>query len=254
MSSLCVTVNTHHQTFSNAIIGGFTAPLHDGPAFGTVFPKYSVSLDETHIYELLKAYILPQGFRMMQGSKIIQLKSDVCIHFGNDTLPPLRSKVHQSSHLQSVVESDKSKQATPITFDWTGIYYPKKWEVRYQELRNVDSIQHTLRNKPLIFDRHTNSFRLPEQTPAPKFSPPLIRSSSVSSRNQRPKDSSSSSLSESPSTSYAVPHEAEHQGQHTECQACRKIQQRIQHHKQSQHPSLGMFSLPRQNKAYEAIV
>ena len=186
---------------------------------------------------------------MMQGSKIIQLKAIVCIRFGNDTLPPLRSKVHQSSHLQSVVESDKSKQATPITFDWIGIHYPKQWEVKYQELRNADSIQHTLRNKPLIFDRQTNSFRLPEQTPAPKFSPPLIRSSSISSHSQRPRDSSSSSLSESPSTSYTGLHETEHRGQHTDYQACRKILQRIQHHKQSQHPSLGMFSLTRQKRS-----
>ena len=71
ISSLCIAVDTRHRNFFDAIIRGFTAPLHDGPAFGTVFPKYSVRLDEPHIYDLLKAYILPQGFHMMQGSKII---------------------------------------------------------------------------------------------------------------------------------------------------------------------------------------
>ena len=101
--SLCVSIDTRHTDFAHAIIGGFTAPLHNGPAFGTIFPKYSVSLDDTHIYDLLKAFILPQGFRMMNGSRIMQLKSLVCVRFGNDTLPPLRSRVHESSRLQSRV-------------------------------------------------------------------------------------------------------------------------------------------------------
>ena len=107
VSSLCVAVDTRHTQFADAIIDGFTTPLHDGPAFGTIFPKYSVSLDDPHIYDLLKAYILPQGFSMMTGSKIIQLKSLVCVRFGNDTIPPLCSHVHQSSHLLSVVEQEK---------------------------------------------------------------------------------------------------------------------------------------------------
>ena len=119
------------------IIGGFTTPLHDGPAFGTIYPKYYVSLEDPYIYHLLKAYILPKGFNMDTGSKIIQLKGAEVNRFGNDTLPPLRSHVHQSSHLHSVVESEKSKQSTPVTFDWTGINYPKQWEVKYKELRNT---------------------------------------------------------------------------------------------------------------------
>ena len=90
-----------HRNFADAIIGSFTSLLHDGPTYGTIFPKYSVSLEDPliydlHIYDLLKAYIQPQGFKMMQGSKIIQLKGVVCIHFGNDTLPPLQSPVHNT--------------------------------------------------------------------------------------------------------------------------------------------------------------
>ena len=132
MPSLCVAVDTRHRNFADAIIGSFTTPLHDGPAYGTVFPKYSIILEDPHIYDLLKAYIQPQGFQMMQGSKIIQLKGVVCIRFGNDTLPPLRSRVHQSSCLQSMVESDKSHQDTLVTFNWTGINCPQQWEVKYQ--------------------------------------------------------------------------------------------------------------------------
>ena len=107
----------------------------------------------------------------------------------------------------------------------------------------------------LTFDRQTSSFRLPEPTPTPKFSPPLIRSTSMSSSNQiqRRIEPSSSSISQSPLTSYSGLYDTEHRGQHQDYPACRKILQRIQHHKQRQNPSLGMFSLPRQNDAYEAI-
>ena len=39
ISSLCVAIDTHHTDFAHAIIGGFTAPLHNGPAYGTIFPS-----------------------------------------------------------------------------------------------------------------------------------------------------------------------------------------------------------------------
>ena len=81
------------------------------------------------------------------------------------------------------MESDKSRQATPVTFEWTGINYPQKWEAKYQELRNVDCLRHSIMRKPLTFDQHTSYFRLPDQNPAPKFSSPLIRSTSMTSYN-----------------------------------------------------------------------
>ena len=183
ISSLCVAIDTRHRTFADAIIGGFTAPLHDGPAFGTIYPKYSVSLEDPYIYDLLKAYILPKGFNMDTGSKIIQLKGAVVARFGNDTLPPLRSHVHQSSHLHSVVESEKSKQSTPVTFDWTGINYPMQWEVKYKELRNTERLANSFTAQPLTFDRSTSSFRVPDELPTRRFTPPLIRSTSSASYN-----------------------------------------------------------------------
>ena len=82
-----------------------------------------------------------------------------------------------------MVESDKSRQATPVTFDWTGINYPQQWEVKYQELRNVECLQRSFLNQPLTFDQQTSSFKLPTQTPAPRFTPPLIKSTSVASYN-----------------------------------------------------------------------
>ena len=116
VSFLCCVLDTHHLDFVNALIGGFEGPLHNGP-FGTIFPKYFVSLDDPYIYDLLKAYIRPLGFKMDTSSKIIQLKSLVVICFGNDSLPPLTPKVHEISRLLSMVETDKSKTSTPITFD-----------------------------------------------------------------------------------------------------------------------------------------
>ena len=117
VSSLCCVLDTRHLDFADALIGGFEGPLHNGPFFGTIFTKYFVSLDEPYIYDLLKAYSHPLGFKMDTGSKIIQLKSLVVIRFGNDSLPPLTPKVHESSRLLSMVETDKSKNSTPITFD-----------------------------------------------------------------------------------------------------------------------------------------
>ena len=110
-------VDTRHVEFWDSLIGGFLAPLHTGPAFETIFPKYSVSLEDPYIYDLLKAYILPQGFNMAIGSHIIQLKAFVCICFGNDTLPSLQPHVHQSERLLSLVDTHRSKNATPLNFD-----------------------------------------------------------------------------------------------------------------------------------------
>ena len=40
VSSLCCVLDTHHLDFVDALIGGFEGPLHNGPFFGTIFPKY----------------------------------------------------------------------------------------------------------------------------------------------------------------------------------------------------------------------
>jgi hypothetical protein len=114
-----------HPTFRffDATIGGLVGPLHNGPIFGTIFPKYFVNLDDPQIYNIQKYYIFPQGFKMDEGSKIIQIKSMVYLRFGNDTLHDLQDHVHQSLRLLSAVEHQKSKNATPISFDWTSIKY-----------------------------------------------------------------------------------------------------------------------------------
>lgn len=62
ISSLCAVTDTRHLEFFDTIIGGFMGPFHTGPCFGTIFPKYFINLDDPNIYNLLKAYVLPQGF------------------------------------------------------------------------------------------------------------------------------------------------------------------------------------------------
>ena len=234
VSSLCVAVDTCHKHFANAIIGGFAAPLHDGPAFGIIYPKFSVSLFDPHIYELLKAYVLPQGFSMMDGSHIIQLKAVVIVHFENDTLPPLQSPVHNTPRLLSVVEKDISRKAQPVLFDWRGIQYPQEWECKYDELRNAEALQASLRSQPITFDRQNSSFRMPNITPFPRFSladvnPPLNRSISTSSSVSvdRRLSSTPSAPEINPSESFTGLQDTEHRGQHTDCPACHKTLEKL---------------------------
>ena len=100
-----------------------------------------------------------------------------------------------------MVEFDKSRQATPVTFDRTGINYPQQWEVKYQELRNAECLQRSILNQPLTFYQQTNSFILPAQTPAPRFTPPLVRSTSMASYSNAWEQAKSESVSASQSTS-----------------------------------------------------
>ena len=77
---------------------------------------------------------------MMDGSRIIQLKAVVIVHFGNDTLPALQSPFHNTPRLLSVVEKDLSHKAQPVLFDWRGIKYPQEWECKYDELQNSEAL------------------------------------------------------------------------------------------------------------------
>ena len=62
--SLCCVLDTRHLEFSDTLIRGFEGPLHNDPFFGTIFPKYSISLDDPYICDLLKSYIHPFRFKM----------------------------------------------------------------------------------------------------------------------------------------------------------------------------------------------
>ena len=64
--------------------------------------------------------------------------------------------------------------------------------------------------------------------------------------------SSTPSVPESNSSeSFSGLHDTEHKGQHKDCPACRKTLEILRRHRQQKSPQLGMFSLPRENEAYE---
>lgn len=69
---------------------------------------------------------------MKRLSKIIQRKTLTVVRFGNDNMPPLQCHICHTSQLISEVEYGSSKYTTRITFEWTGIQYPKLWEAQYE--------------------------------------------------------------------------------------------------------------------------
>ena len=160
---MCVVIDTRHNQFADAIICGFASPLHEGPAFGIVYPKYFVSLDDPYIYNFLQAYIQPQGFDMSVNSLILQLKTLTIFLFGNVSLPPLQAHVRNTSQLLSEVESRTSSTTTPITFEWNGITYPTEWESQYEKYyakSQQQEFQKIAKVKPVAFSHITQSFNM----------------------------------------------------------------------------------------------
>ena len=158
-----------------------------------------------------------------------------------------------------MVEKDISRKAQPVLFDWRGIQYPQEWECKYDELRNVEALQASLRSQPITFDKQNSSFRMPNITPFPRFSlaeanPTFTRSASSSTFVDRilsphPSNLDAPSQENTPSESFTGLQDTEHRGQHTDCPACRKRVEKLRRHRKT--PHLGMFSLPRENESYE---
>jgi len=144
-----------------------------------------------------------------------------------------------------MVESDKAKHATPITFDWTGINHPKSWEVNYKNLRLKYKILSRSASviKTLMFYRTSNSFILPNNSNHVYFQPPIKRIASVSSSNTHfPHIQSSHPVFEEPCTSSSENIIAKHRGHHKYFPACKMVSQKM---KQKSSPSMFMLSLPK---------
>ena len=108
--------------------------------------------------------------------------------------------------------------------EWTGINYPRQWEVKYEELRNNERLANSFSAQPLTFDKSTSSFWVPDECTNHRFTPPLIRSTSSTSYNNAMRQAEASSVSTySLQPSFLGLHENEHHVQHTECLACHKI-------------------------------
>ena len=56
----------------------------------------------------------------------------------------------------------------------------------YRELRDFQKNKNQQLSipKPLVFDRFSNSFKLPEGFPSPQFAPPLVRYSSMNNTSE----------------------------------------------------------------------
>jgi len=138
---VCVVVDTRRKQLSDAIIGGFIGSFHDGPIFSTIFPNFTLDLDDPCIFDAIQVYVLPNGFNMVKRSKNLRLKSYVCARFGNDKEPALQKSVSalRSSRLISTLESTNSRNSQPNSFDWRGIEYPYPtiWETHYQRLLEI---------------------------------------------------------------------------------------------------------------------
>ena len=125
------------------------------------------------------------------------------------------------------MEKDISRKAQPILFDWRGILYPQEWECKYDELRNVEALQASLKNQPITFDTHNSSFRMPNITPFPRFSladanPTFSQTASTSTFVDRRLSPTPSATDNNPSESFTGLQDTEHRGQHTDCPAYRK--------------------------------
>ena len=125
------------------------------------------------------------------------------------------------------MEKDISRKAQPVLFDWRGIQYPQEWECKYDELRNAEALQASLKNQPITFDRQNSSFRMPNITPFPRFSladanPTFSRSASTSTFVDRRLSPTPSATDHNPSESFSGLQDTEHRGQHTDFPSCRK--------------------------------
>lgn len=193
---------------------------------------------------------------MDTGSHIIQLKAFVCIRFGNDTLPALQPHVHHSEHLLSMVDIHRLKNATPLTFDWQGITYPKEWDIKYKERCTWDKLlANPLYKQPISFYSFTNFFKFPKGHPTPRFTP-MTRSSSIST-SSTPHTSSliTRELVQKPINSFSTKHsQVLHRGHHKDCPACKNITKKMQQVQKGKGVNLCMFSqLPKSNSAHEEV-
>jgi len=59
-----------HNHFSDVLISGFQAPLHNAPVWSSSLPRFQVSLIDPYISTLLQAYVQFSGFDMAKAFDI----------------------------------------------------------------------------------------------------------------------------------------------------------------------------------------
>lgn len=128
-SVLTCIIDSRHNTFSDALISGFQAPLHNGPVWSSALPRYQVSLSDPYINTLLQAYVQFSGFNMAEGSKIAQLHTTICLHFVSTTMPALNPKIVQCATNESVVIGPRN--VSPLTLGFAKLTEIEEWSAEY---------------------------------------------------------------------------------------------------------------------------
>jgi len=115
------------------MIGGFQAPLHNGPVWSFVLPRFQVSLTDPFIYTLLQAYIQFSGFDMINPSEIAQFHTTTCLWFVSTTMPALNPNLIKRATSESVVVGPRT--VTTLTLGFSQFTPPDEWKDDYQPLQ-----------------------------------------------------------------------------------------------------------------------
>jgi len=124
--------NSRHNSFQDALIYGFQAPLHNGPVWSSALPRYQVSLRDPYINSLLQSYVQFVGFNMADGSKIAQLHSTICLRFVTSTMPPLNPKLLKRATSESVVVGHGN--VSPLSLGFCKLTEIDEWSAEYEPL------------------------------------------------------------------------------------------------------------------------
>lgn len=131
-SVLTCIIDSRHNNFSDAIVSGFQASLHNDPVWSSALPRYQVSLTDPYINSLLQAYVQFSGFNMAEASEIAQLHTTICLRFVSTTLPALNPKLLQGATNESVVVGPGN--VSPLTLGFAKLTAVEEWSADYQPI------------------------------------------------------------------------------------------------------------------------
>lgn len=129
-SVLSCIIDSRHNKFSDALISGFQAPLHNGPVWSSALPRFQVFLTDPYVTSLLQAYVQFFGFDIAESSDIAQLHTTTYLRFISTTMPALNPKLIQRATSENVVVGPDN--VTPLTFGFAKLIVPEEWSADYQ--------------------------------------------------------------------------------------------------------------------------
>lgn len=132
ISALMCILDSRHNSFKDAMISGFQAPLHNGPVWSSALPRFQISLHDPYINTLLQAYLKLVGFDMAEGSKVAQIHSTICLRFVTSTMPPLNPKLQQRAINESVVVGPGN--VAPLSLGFAKLTEIEEWSTEYDPI------------------------------------------------------------------------------------------------------------------------